>query len=291
LRAAAERSLADFDRAFGAFLKENPAVQPAAALVLYNTLGPTLPNGTASAAVLWPAAQGCARRTPDAVRRSLDISAEVPDKLLGEKLFEALVHSPQGVAFTSHSYEEMWSLVETPDRKVRLAIPEMLDWLGRLDVAQTRPDPDFPFVLAAGQRRMFNANQIFRDPAWRRSDPDGALLVNPDDLANLNASDGSWLAVESKRARLVVRCQADGSMRRGQLALPHGFGQVYPAADGARLTNGPRINLLTGGNHRDPIAGTPYHKNVPVRLVRATPEEAAAAEQTSRRIHRTVAAE
>ena len=80
-------------------------------------------------------------------------------------------------------------------------------------------------------------------------------------------------------------------MRRGQLALPHGFGQAYPAADGARLTNGPRVNLLTTGDNRDPIAGTPYHKNVAVRLEKATEEEAALAERTSRRIHGAVAAE
>jgi anaerobic selenocysteine-containing dehydrogenase len=182
-----------------------------------------------------------------------------------------------------------------PDRHARpqgaACDPELLEWLGKPDVAQTTPDPDFPFVLAAGQRRMFNANQIFRDPAWRRSDPDGALLVNPQDLVELDASDGGWLAVQSPRARIVVRGQADASMRRGQLALPHGFGQAYPAADGARLTNGPRVNLLTTGAHRDPIAGTPYHKNVAVRIEKATEEEAALAERTSRRIHGAAAAE
>jgi anaerobic selenocysteine-containing dehydrogenase len=291
LRQAAERSRREFDKALGSFLKDNPAAAPVAALMLYNTLGPTLPSGTASAAVLWPAAEGCARRSPAAVRQALNVPANVADSLLGERLFDALVTSPQGTAFTTHSYEDVWSLVDTPDHKVGLAIPELLDWLDKLDVAQTLPNPEFPFVLAAGQRRMFNANQIFRDPAWRRSDPDGALLVNPQDLAALNASDGAWLVVQSPRARIVVRGQADESMRRGQLALPHGFGLAYPAADGARLTNGPRINLLTAGNSRDPIAGTPYHKNVPVRLEKATPEEAATAEQTSRRIQGLVAAQ
>ena len=290
LRAAAEQSRQAFDQAFAGFLKDNPSAAPAAALVLYNTLGPTLPHGTASAAALWPAAQLCARRAPQAVRRALEAPAEVPDGLLGERLFDRLISSPQGTAFTRHSYDEIWSLVDTPDRRVRLAIPELLDWLAKLDVAQAQPRADFPFVLAAGQRRMFNANQIFRDPAWRRSDPDGALLVHPQDLAQLQVEDGGWLAVQSPRGRIVVRGQADASMRRGQLALPHGFGQAYPAADGERLTNGPRVNLLTVADNRDPIAGTPYHKNVAVRLEKATAEEAAAAECISQRIHGTPAA-
>lgn len=141
-------------------------------------------------------------------------------------------------------------------------------------------------MLAAGGRRMFNANQIFRDPAWRREeDPDGAMLINASDLDALGAKDGDWIAVESVTGRLVVRCKADGSMRNGQLALPHGYGQSYPASDGERLVNGPRINLITGSGNRDPIAGTPYHKNVAVRLALVSEPEAATYQSRSARIH------
>jgi hypothetical protein len=74
-------------------------------------------------------------------------------------------------------------------------------------------------------------------------------------------------------------------MRRGHVVLPHGFGQAYPAPDGERLVNGPRINLLTSGAHRDPIAGTPYHKHVNVCLRPAPAAEALASEARSTRIH------
>lgn len=285
LREAAHRSRAEFTQAFGRFMAENPDAGPLAPMVLYETLGPTLPDGVAAAAPLWPAAQFAARRMNRAVRRVLDAGPEVPDTALGELLFDALVGKRQGTAFTVHDYDEVWSLIAHGDRKVRLAIPALLDWLTHLDPTPLEAPRDYPFALAAGQRRMENANQIFRDPAWRRSDPDGALLVNPADLAALGAGDSEWLAVQSATGRIVVRGKADDTLRRGQLALPHGYGQAYPAADGERLTNGPRINLLTVGTHRDPIAGTPYHKNVPVRLERASAEEAAAAETASRRIH------
>ena len=43
------------------------------------------------------------------------------------------------------------------------------------DPAAEAPDPAYPFMLVAGQRRMHNANQIFRTPAWRKSDPDGGV--------------------------------------------------------------------------------------------------------------------
>ncbi|WP_245320179.1 molybdopterin dinucleotide binding domain-containing protein, partial [Bradyrhizobium lablabi] len=285
LRDAALRSRPAFAAELRAFMGANPQLAALGALVLYNTLGATLPDGTAAAAPLWQAAHLCAKRSPQAVRRALNAGRDVPDEMLGEALFDAIVGSRNGAAFTEHDYDEAWSLVSHSDRKVRLAIAPLREWLGKLDPANAAPRGDYPFVLAAGQRRMFNANQIFRDPAWRRDDPDGALLISAADLASLGAEDGEWIAVQSAAGRVVARCKRDDSMRSGQLALPHGYGQDYPAADGERLNNGPRVNVLTESGNRDPIAGTPYHKHVPVRLERLAAAEAAAYEAASRRIH------
>ncbi len=284
LREAAFHSRAAFAGALRSFMGANPQAAPVGALILYHTLGATLPDGTAAAAPLWQAAQMCAKRDPTAVRRALG-DKPVPDNQLGDALFDAVVGTRSGTAITEHTYDEVWSLVSHPDRKVRLAIPSMLEWLETLDPAVAGAPKDYPFVLAAGQRRMFNANQIFRDPAWRRDDPDGALLINARDLEALGASDGEWIAVRSPAGRVVVRCKADDSVRQGQLALPHGYGQSYPANDGEHLTNGPRINALTDSLHCDPVAGTPYHKHVAVQLEKLTATEAIASEARSRRIH------
>ena len=286
LREAAFRSRAAFAAELRGLMGANPQLAPLGALVLYNTLGATLPDGTAAAAPLWQAAHLCAKRSPQAVRRALNAEKSVPDEMLGEALFDAIVGSRHGAAFTEHDYDEVWSLISHPDRKVHLAIAPMLEWLGRLDPATATPRGNYPFVLAAGQRRMFNANQIFRDPAWRRDDPDGALLISAADLESLGANDGDWIAVQSAAGRLVARCKRDDSMKSGQLALPHGYGQEYPAADGERLNNGPRVNVLTDSGNRDPIASTPYHKHVPVRLERLAAAEAASYEAQSQRIHR-----
>ena len=286
LREAAFHSRNAFAQEFRAFMGANPQSSALGALLLYHTLGATLPDGTAAAAPLWMASLACAKRSPQAVRRALKAGREVPDAALGDALFDAVIGSRSGAAFTEHDYDEVWTLLAHPDRKVRLAIAPLLDWLDKLDPASAQPASDYPFVLAAGQRRMFNANQIFRDPAWRRDDPDGALLINARDLASLGAHDGDWIAVRSSVGRIVARARRDDSMRDGQLALPHGYGQVYPTANGERLSNGPRINALTESGNRDPIAGTPYHKHVAVRLEPLAAAEAATYEEQSRRIHR-----
>ena len=285
LREAARRSRAEFAIAFRAFIAENPSIGAVPALVLYHTLGQTLPDGTAAAAPLWSAALACAKRSPQAVRRAIGASDEVADHQLGDLLFDTIVATRQGTAVTRHDYDEVWSLISHSDRKVRLVVPQMLEWLARLDPQAAGAPKEFPFMLAAGGRRMFNANQIFRDPAWRREDPDGAMLINSSDLSELGAKDGDWIAVELVVGRLVVRCKVDDAMRNGQLALPHGYGQAYPTSDGERLINGPRINLLTESGNRDPIAGTPYHKNVAVRLALVSAHEAATYQSQSERIH------
>ncbi len=249
----------------------HPAIVP---ILLYRTLGQTLPDGAASAAVLWAGCHAAVRRMTVAVQRALATSLEGP--ALGEELFDRVIASESGLAFSTHEYDEVWDLVRA--ERIQLAVPELLAWLGRLDPAQDKPDPEYPLSLINGQRRSHNANQILRPPAWRKTDMDGALRVRTDDLAAIGAAADDWVAVVTRVGRIVVHAAIDDSLRKGQVALPHGFGMSVPDGKGGRVTNGPRINMITDATDRDPIAGTPHHKDIPVRLELATAEERAAAQ-------------
>lgn len=277
------RSAASDPVRFGAAFTEAAAadknVGKMAGQVLYETLGRTLPDGTAAAAPLWQACHRLARMRPQAVRDALLAGASgstadaVPDggPALGERLYRTVVGARSGAAFSVHS--SSWDFIEHADRKVHLAVPQMLDWLRTLDPKAAGPDPHWPFVLSAGQRRLNNANQILRDPGTRASDPDGALYIHPDDLAALGVAERDAVVVETSRARMVVRARATDSMRRGHVALPHGYGQRHPAADGTRQVVAPPINWLTDGIARDRVADTPHHKHVRARL-QAAPADA-----------------
>lgn len=265
----------------GPLLRENPSIAP---VLLYRTLGRTLPDGAAPAAVLWPGCHAAAARMPTAVQRALGTDLTGP--ALGEALFDRVLASPSGLAFSVHTYDEVWTLM--PNERIRLAVPELLDWLTGLDPRRDGPDPDYPLSLVNGQRRSHNANQILRPPAWRRTDPDGALRARAEDLAAIGATDGDWVAVVSRAGRIVVRAEVDETLRRGQVALPHGYGMAVPDGCGGRVTHGPRINLITDAADRDPIAGTPHHKDVPVRLERVTPAERAHAERDRERVRQLI---
>jgi anaerobic selenocysteine-containing dehydrogenase len=281
-------------------MADHPGLAQITPVLLNRTLGQLLPDGAAHIAPIWMSCHTAAGTIPTAVQRALETDAE--GFALGEVLFERALSSPSGFAFSKHEYDEIWQLVQRD--RIQLAVPEMLDWLARLDPAAERPDPEYPFSLVNGQRRSHNANQILRSPAWRRSDPDGAMRIHPDDLATLGVDPDGWIAVISPTGRIVVRAEANDSMRRKQIALPHGFGMSVPLHTrpphwpelsggcspdrtpwaGGSVVDGPRINMLTAATDRDPIAGTPHHKDLPVRLEAATAEESAAADEARARV-------
>jgi len=279
LRTLAATDRAEFMRRFTVLLGGRRELAVIAPVVLYETLGRTFSDGSGAAVLLWLASHRFAAEQPEAVRAA-GVAGE--GDALGEALFEKIRASRSGVAFSAHTYEQVWRLVKHKDRQIHLAVPRLLDWLKSLDPVRESSDGDYPFTLVAGQRRSYNANQIFRTPAWRKNDPDGALRIHPDDIAALGAVDGGWVTVETRTGRIVARVEADDSLRRGVVTLPHGYGQAYPGAEG-RVVVGPRINIITSSEDCDPIAATPYHKNVRVRLLPLDPASAAVAEAAAAR--------
>ncbi|HEX5731502.1 MAG TPA: molybdopterin-dependent oxidoreductase [Blastocatellia bacterium] len=263
LAEAARASRLAFAMAFQKLLAEKPELADYAPVILYRTLGPTLPEDAGSAAFLWATAHQFARKSPDAVRRAGHTGDGV---MLGENLFEAILSSRSGVVFSVSEYEESWSFIKHADGRIHLEIPEMLRALRELDPAHSPELTDYPFILVAGERRSYNANTIYRDPNWRKTDPDGALKIHPEDALALGLIDGGWARCESKRGSVVVRVEVSDSVGRGQVTLPHGYGMMYPGSDGKRSRTGAHINELTAAEDRDPVAGTPYHKFIPVRL-------------------------
>jgi anaerobic selenocysteine-containing dehydrogenase len=248
---------------FQKLLAEKPELADYAPVILYRTLGPQMADGAGAAAFLWATAHQFARKNPDAVRRAGHAGDGV---MLGENLFEAILSSRSGVVFSVSEYEESWGFIKHADGRIHLEIPEMLRALRELDPAHSPQLTDYPFILVAGERRSYNANTIYRDPNWRKTDPDGALKIHPEDALALGLTDGGWARCESKRGSVVVRVEVSDCVGRGQVTLPHGYGMAHPGSDGKRSRTGAHINELTAAEDRDPVAGTPYHKFIPVRL-------------------------
>ncbi len=256
LRAAAEEGRPAFAQAFIAASTADPRFARLAPFVLYETLGPTLPDGLAGAAALWGLAHRCAMTYPEAVRRAGHAD--------GEALFDAILSSPSGVVFTEDEYEDDFGYIIHPDRRLALEIPELLDGVRALHDAQPGwTTADFPIVLSAGERRAYTANDIFRNPAWRKRDAQGALRVSPADADALGLTTGDRARITTARGSAEALIEVSEAMQAGHASLPNGYGL---STAGAQDDVGVAPNALTSSDWRDAFAGTPWHKHVPARI-------------------------
>jgi anaerobic selenocysteine-containing dehydrogenase len=259
LREAAQRGRQAYTEAFLGAVGSNPTVAKLLPYVLYETLGPTLPEGLSGAAALWGLAQKTAMTYPDAVRRAGHAD--------GNALFDAILDSPSGVTFTVHNYEDDFALISHADHKIALEIPEMLDDLWALTAAPPQlTTSEFPIVLSVGERRAYTANDIFRDPSWRKRDADGALRVSVEDARALGLVDGGRARVSTAAGDAEATIEITETMLPGHAALPNGFGLDYIDDDGHTVVPGVAPNMLTSTRWRDRYAGTPWHKHVPARI-------------------------
>jgi anaerobic selenocysteine-containing dehydrogenase len=263
LRRAAGEGLDAYATAFLAAVSANPALGKVLPFVLYETLGPLLPDGLAGAAALWGLAQKAAMTYPEAVRRAGHTD--------GNALFAAILANRSGVTFTVHEYLDDFSLITHDDKKIALAIPEMLDETRALAERSTNlTTAEFPLVLSAGERRAYTANDILRDPAWRRRDSEGALRISVDDAAEFGVGDGDRVRITTATGSAEATVEVSDAMLSGHMSLPNGFGVDHVDADGQAVVPGVAPNELTATQWRDAYAGTPWHKHVPARIEAVT---------------------
>ena len=147
----------------------------------------------------------------------------------------------------------MFEELATPDKKVNLHIPELIDWLAqvqpRAESLALEPDPEFPFILMAGRHYQYTANSLLRHPGFKKG-KNGELAVHPDDAVKLGLAQGDDIRITTSAGSVVGPVELDPETRPGFAVAPHGFGLQYQGEE-----IGVNINLLTSARHRDPAAG------------------------------------
>ena len=238
---------------------EDPTLSAIAPVVLYRTLGPTLANGAAAGAILWPLALNFA------MSNSFQLQAAGFDGNAMEQadaLFDAILVSPSGVVFSVDTMEAVWGRLANEGR-VKLDLPDLLEELQTLQQGdENLTNDEYPFVLMAGERRDYSANTIYRDPDWRRKDRGGSLRMNSEDAVQLGLVDGGSAMLVSKVGSAIATVEINDRMQRGHLSLPNGYG--LDNENGER--SGVALNELTSLDDKDRFAGTPWHKCVAVRV-------------------------
>ena len=136
-----------FAAAFAQAMSADRKIAMVAPVVLYRTLGETLPEGMATGAAVWALAHQFTRSHPEAARGA-GLEGEGP--MLGEALFDRILESPSGAVFGTRSHESAWEAVKTDTGRIQFAIPSLFE---ELDGLATEEPPGGDRRVPAPPRR------------------------------------------------------------------------------------------------------------------------------------------
>ena len=247
---------------FGAQLMQWAATEPGARatmpFVLAKALGPNWDS--ASLAALW----GMLMTMPKALQAHAVRMGYPPGPDLGDRMFQALLDTPQGLWIGAVDVEDNFTMLRTPSGKIELFIPELaVDAKALTAAAEARGlqmPAAYPLILNAGRHMDTNANTLMRNPEWNKGKRACTVALNPEDAKQLGLEDGQQVRVTTAASSATGELQVSDQVRAGTVLIPHGFGLDY---DGE--TYGINVNRLTQTTHRDPL-GTPIHRFVPCRV-------------------------
>ena len=132
-------------------------------------------------------------------------------------------------------------------------------------LVRRRIDADHPFLLIP--HRMQNSfNSSPRPDGIIRTGYNPAFM-NPDDMARQSLVAGDGVRISSRHGTIVAFVEPDPDLRRGVVAMTHGFGPRYgrdydPRRDGANVNE-----LISWDDDNDPYHGMPRMGAVPIAVV------------------------
>jgi len=240
---------------WAATVPESLAAMP---FVLAKTIGKEWDS--AALAGLW----GVLMTAPKAFRKNAARIGFEPGMDQGDRIFQALLDTPEGLWIGEAEPAENFKALKTPSGKIEVFVPELEKDAQNLDAASEAHDlklpEDFPLILNAGRHRRYNINTLIRGQEWNKGKRACTVAVNPADAEAIGVTDGQNVRVSTEAGIEVGELQVSKQVRKGMVLIPHGFGLNY---DGTIY--GLNVNYLTKNTHRDRL-GTPMHRFVPCRV-------------------------
>jgi anaerobic selenocysteine-containing dehydrogenase len=256
---AAKKDRLEVGMALMNFIQTNPDAMKTIPFILAKTLGKEM--GSANKAALW----GLLNTLPQNSQENAARAGFTPGLTLGEEIFQALLDHPEGLWLGRCDTEKNLETLCTTDGRINIEYPEMAEWIQSIDAASEAAaldeNQEWPLILIAGRRTDMNANTLMRDPSWNKDRRACTLSINPEDAEKLGIKDGQVVSVTTEAGSAKIELEITGTVRPGQVMIPHGFGLEYEGE-----VYGANVNRLTKNTHRDKLAGTPLHRFVPCRV-------------------------
>lgn len=192
-----------------------------------------------------------------------------PDGSAPEEVFQTLLDHPEGVELCKLDPAANWGNIRTPDQKIVLNAQPVVDLFTTLEIPDDtdfRQNVEYPLILQTGERNDYAANTIQRDPTWRKKFT-SQLRMHETVAEELRIVDGETVKLVTENAEAFVPAKVTDDIYPGNVSMPHGYGLLWENEETGELEPvGTNPQVFSGGQHRDPIAGVPYHKHIPCRI-------------------------
>ena len=174
-----------------------------------------------------------------------------------------LEEHPEGVNYRPIRYRKWQDAgFSTPSGKIEFT-SEYLKDLGYEELPEYKPpsyksgpDPEYPYVLITGARKLLYYHSRFRNIArFRTAIPKADVEIHPRDAEAIGVVDEETVTITSRIGSLEipVKIMAPNEILPGNLQITHGWKDA-------------NVNLVTHDDRFDPISGFPLMKAVEVRV-------------------------
>ena len=176
--------------------------------------------------------------------------------------------NPHGLVLADHREGGVLARkIRHRDRRVRLDAPEILAEAERLTAADGH-DPDFPLRLIGLRELRSHNSWMHNAPLLMRGGRTHAARVHPDDAERSGIGDGERCRITSAHGSIEIEATVTDEVKRGTIAVPHGWGHRNGGWKIANEAGGANVNLLASSDPDDleRLAGMAFLNGIPVRL-------------------------
>jgi len=156
--------------------------------------------------------------------------------------------------------------LQTPEKRIRLAIPEVLRDIDRLVAEDAAPAEGYRLI---GRRHVRDNNSwMHNHHRLMKGKPRCQLLMHPNDLASEGWQSGMTVTVKSRVGQIDAELAASDEVMPGVVSLPHGYGHGRSGtrADIANRHAGVSCNDVTDEQFVDQLSGNAAVNGVLVQL-------------------------
>jgi anaerobic selenocysteine-containing dehydrogenase len=135
------------------------------------------------------------------------------------------------------------------------------------ELLDTFDKSQYPYLLV-GRRLKHALNSLGSElPGLAKVATTNYVYVNPDDLIELQATDGDLLKISSPRSSVVGVIESDPDIKRGVVSMSHSWGGISLTDEKVRDIGSPTNRLVSSDSGYDRITGLPIMSAIPVSII------------------------